>query len=330
MFELRRVSAILGLGMALASLGYSAYGEGESTCPIKAEVGSEWLATGTITKIDGPAFYLLGKDNLVYEVRAESSQSIVNDIDSTRYMPAIGNTLRVYGKVARGCLIYASKVRLLPESIVSPTDKTVSLTNGSGPAAKPPSKEMKIIIEREPGQPPVVAPPPATLPPADWEGRGLIMDIDYTGRALKVRTTSGQYTVHINASKLFNGARPIKLGTLNLGDAVVICGNICGPFEVSAQQVRVTRTRDEAQNAVPQRPASMVGIIDSIDYPSMTFSMQAAGPAIVVLADKGTIVQHQMCNMTFLDLKPGMRIKMSGYGNIGNGYVARQIVIISM
>ena len=121
------------------------------------------------------------------------------------------------------------------------------------------------------------------------------MDIDYTGRALKVRTTSRPVYRPYHRSKLFNGAKQIKLGTLNLGDAVVVCGNSVGPFEVSAQQVRVTRTRDEAQNAVPQRPASIVGIIDSIDYPSMTFTMQAAGPTIVVLADKDTVFQHQMC-----------------------------------
>jgi len=329
MIEHRQVWAILGLGMALCILTMSAYGDGELSCPIKPDVGGEWLATGTITKVDGPAFYMLGKDNQVYEVRAGGPRTIVNDIDGGRYTPTVGNTIKVFGKAAKGCLIDASRVRVLPERLVSPTDKTVTLTNGAS-AVDMPLGENKIVIEREPGQTPVIAQPPAALPAIDWVGRGLIMDIDYTGRALKVRTTSGQYTVHITGSKLLNGSKQIKLGVLNLGDAVMVCGNLCGPFEVSAQEVRVTRTRDEAQNALPQRPASIMGIIDSIDYPSMTFTMQAAGPTIVVLADRDTVFQHQMCSMTFADLKPGMRVKMSGYGNIGNGYVAQYVLIISL
>lgn len=329
MVRIRRVWAILGLGMALSAMGVYAFSDSQPSDSASSEVRGEWLATGTITKVDGPAFYMLGKDNQVYEVRAESPRAIVNDIGGARYTPVLGNTIRVFGKVARGHVIEASRVRALPEKLVPRTDKTLTLTNGGSDSSLP-LGENKIVIEREPGQAPVVARPLAAPPQADWEGRGLIMDIDYTGRTLKVRTTSGQYTVHITGSKLLNGAKSIKFGVLNLGDAVMVCGNLCGPFEVNAQQVRVTRTRDEAQNALPQRPASIMGIIDSIDYPSMTFTMQAAGPIIVVLADKDTVFQHQMCAMTFADLKPGMRVKMSGYGNIANGYVAQYVLIVSL
>lgn len=326
MTNLRRVLTILVAGVVSIGIAHSAYANGDA-CPIAASVGSEWLDTGTITKVDGPAFYMLGTDNQVYEVRAHNSRFIVNDNEGTAYIPTVGDNVRVFGTVAEGCKIEASRVRIFggPGVPAAPGGGPVTVLP---PAPITPERQVKIIIEKDPA--PSVAPQTAvTLPPADWEGRGLIMDIDYTGRTIKVRTSTGQYTVHISQAQMLHGARRVKLGSLNSGDAVRVVGNTRAANEINAHTVYVTRTREEAQNALPQTPISIVGVIESVDYPSMTFTMQTGGPELVVLADKDTVLQVYTKPAVFADLKPGTRVKMSGYGNLANGYVARHIQIIS-
>lgn len=318
----RRVQAILLLGMALIGFGYGARGA-DHPCPIILEVGSEWLATGTITKIDDSTFVMLGKDNQLYTVRAADSKFLVNDADGAKYVPKVGDIVRVFGKVAEKCRVVASRVRVFG---VLPAVLSMPAAPAQGPAPAP-KKETRIIIEK---QPQASAPSSIATCPPDWEGRGLLMDIDFVGHALKVRTSKGLFTINLHNARLIRGNRLVRLGSLNEGDALRVSGNIKGPFEVDAQSVQVTRTSSEAENALPQLPATFIGKIVSIDYPSMTFRMTTSSAPVVVLADIDTSIQNQHTPMSFLELKPGMRVNMSGNGNLGSGYVARHIQVISL
>lgn len=314
-----RRSIILTVGMMITAMSYTAWGA-RAPCPISLEKGRAWLATGVVTRVDGPVFYMLAKDNNVYMIDATNSLVLDGSSTGDNYTSRVGDTVRVYGAVASGCRIQAARVKLL---------KHDGARYGAGPSSKTPEKEIKIIIEKRPGPAPLTE-DHAQLPPANWEARGLIMDIDYTGSRLKVRTSDGLYSINIRNALIEKGGARIGLGSVNPGDAVRVVGNLVGLNEVSALQVRVTRTRDQAYNALPELPASVVGTIQQVDYPSMTFKMLTERSLITVLADAKTELQIQSKRMAFMDLRPGMRIKMSGYGNPQNGYVAHHIQIISL
>lgn len=316
----KRVIIILFVGMVLMTLSYTVW-SAQTPCPIGFNIGRTWLATGTVTKVDGPTFYLLGKDNLIYTISGDGSEVVVMGLTGGGYAPRVGDTVRVYGTVVDGCRIQAARIRLY---------KHDGSGYGAGPGVKAPDKEIKIIIEKRPAPPECGAETQVQACPTNWEARGLIMDIDYTGNRLKVRTSDGLYSVNVRNALLEKGGGRIGLGSVNPGDAVRVTGNLVGLNEIDARQVRVTRTRDEAYNALPELPASVIGVIQQIDYQSMTFKMLTERSLIVVLADTNTKLQIQNKRMAFMDLKPGMRIKMSGYGNPGNGYVAHHIQIISL
>lgn len=308
----KNISAVLILGIMLI-ITLFAVGA--------AQADRTWLATGTVTKIEGSIFYLLGKNNVVYTINAGQSEVIVDNFRSESYAVQVGDTVRVFGCKAYPKTIEAKRIRVLKRCPEATT--------------KEPEKEIKIIMQGTIPEPAVEGCGPAEPVAAQacenaWEGRGLINDIDYSGHRLKVQTSAGQFSINTGVATLSNGGRRIGFGLLNLGDAVRITGKLVGCNEIDASQVSVTRTRSDAENAVPQMPVSVGGVIQQIDYPSMTFKMRTEHSTIVVAADAKTIVQQQMDCSTFMCLKPGMRVKMSGYGSLATGFTAHHIQIISV
>lgn len=307
----KKISAVLVLGMVLISTLFAVQ---------TAQADRNWLATGTVTKVDGDTFYFLGRDNVVYAINAGQSEVIVNNFQSDCYTVRVGDTVRVFGCATDPKTIIAKRVRIIKRCAPE--------------AAEEPKKEIRVIMQGSlPGSEITGTGPVASVPQAaecNWEGRGLINDIDYSGYRLKVQTSAGQFSINTGSALLTNGSKRIRFGTLNLGDAVRISGRLVGLNEIDAQSVSVTRTRSEAENAVPQMPVSVAGVIQQIDYPSMTFKMRTEHSVIVVAADAKTIVQQQMDCEAFKDLKPGMRVKMSGYGSLATGFTAHHIQIISV
>ena len=308
------ISAVLVLGIVLISTLFAVP---------TAQADQTWLATGTITKIDGSTFYLLGKNNVVYTINAGQSEVIVDNFRLDCYTVRVGDTVRVFGCVDDPKIISAKRVRILKRC--GPTATT-----------EEPKKEIKVIMQGSQPEPategngPEVALAPQQCDRNSWEGRGLINDIDYSGYRIKVQTSAGQFSINTGSAFLTNGGRKIGFGRLNLGDAVRITGRLVGCNEIDAAQVCVMRTRSEAENALPQMPVSVAGVIQQIDYPSMTFKMRTASSTLVVAADANTVVQQQMDREAFMNLKPGMRVKMSGYGSLGTGFTAQHIQIISV
>ena len=313
----RKAIATLVLGLAFSAIAVQ-----PSSGQACGGVGCAWLATGTITRSDGSTFYLLGKDNTIYTIDASRAEMLSEFTTDSRSM-RVGDTVRVYGTMTGDRQVAASRVRVT--------------VHEATPADEPPKKEIKIIYERPQEQSPAegAGPEPEVQPQPDesrcrWEGRGLITDVDYTGKMLKLRTSAGQFTINICDAQLVHGCKQVALGRLSLGDAVRIVGTLAGTNEVDATQVRVLRTRTEAENSLPQMPISIAGVVQQVDYPSLTFRMWTETTPLVVMADQDTLVQHQQCRMTFKDLRPGMRIKMSGYGSLATGYAAKEILIISI
>jgi hypothetical protein len=316
----KETAVVIVVMMALTGLSQGARANDE--CAIDASVGSNWLATGVITRVDGSVLYLLGKDNQVYEVSTAGTEFVLDGAGPGNYVPMVGDTVRVYGDVARGCKIDATRVRIYRPDAGQPL--------GAGP-----QKEIKIIIEKEAPTPPPAAvpvPPQPTPPrePANWEGRGLIMNVSYAGRTINIRNSTAQFTIRVARAEIVDAGRLIGLGLLNIGDTVRVVGNLVGLNEIDAHRVSVTRASYDAQNALPETPISVVGLIETIDYPSMTFKLKTEGPTLVVMADVDTVIQFQSLRKAFMDLKPGYRVKMSGYGNLAAGYAARHIQIIGV
>jgi hypothetical protein len=282
-------------------------------------IGCTWLATGTITKVNGNTIYLLAKDNIVYTVLLKRTEVIFEDFATDDNSLRVGDTIRVYGTISGPQQIQASRIRVFSRK---PSSQTVSEPESD--------KLIKIIVEPEPIAEAGTKPPATDEQPANWSGRGLVTDIDYAGRMIKMRTSTGQYTINAANARLVHGNKIIGLGTLNQGDAVRITGRLVGLNEIDANEVRVVRTHIEAENALPQKPISVVGIIQQIDYPSFTFTMSTESAPITVLADVDTLVQLQGKKSAFMHLKPGMRVRMSGYGSLATGFAAKEIQIISI
>ena len=292
-----------------------------------ADAGPQWLATGTVTKIDGSTFYFLGKDNVIYTIDAAGSEVLVEDFDTDCYSLRVGDTVRVYGNVVAQGTIRAVRVRIFGRE---------QQTAGSAGAGPSPEKEIKIIIEKRAPEPLEPTEPPAGRPveprcPPNWEGRGLITGIDYTGHRVKIQSPCGNYSIDVGDALLTDGRYRIGLGRLNTGDAVKVTGVLMAHNEVAAERLDVARTYSEAQNAVPLLPISALGVIQQVDYASFTFKMGTRAGAIVVAADERTVIQqHQDDKLAFSALRPGMRVKMSGYGSLATGYAAQHIQIIGI
>ncbi len=294
---------------------------------------SNWLATGTVTKVDGYTIYFLSKDNIVFHVNA-SGAVMLCDSRITQGALRTGDKIRVYGTLTGSNKVRAARIRMLT-------------SGGYRNAAAAPSaeKEVRIVVEKESpdlaescAEPAVSTAQPDLQPdatrPADinltytWQGKGLITDVDYVGHQVKIRTSDGQFTINTNNAVMIQGTVRVGLGRLNRGDTLWVAGNEVAPNVVDGGMIRVLRTYTDAQNSVPSLPVSVVGVILNVDYPSRTFKMTGRSTWAVVSCDDNTIIQFQDVNKTFHDLKPGTKINMSGHGNLTDGYSAQRVQII--
>jgi len=314
-----RVLCFVLLGMLIIATGWAA--------PAK---GGSWLATGTVMKLDGNTVYFLGRDNAVY--RIDTSRTVMlSNTSSTDVEPRPGDLVRVFGCTTRAGEVKAARVRVLKSAGAK------SALGGSGPG-----KEVRIIVENDseeaggeaaqvgkcaPGLP---GPPLEQVPSTTWQGKGLISDIDYVGHQVKIQTSDGSFTVNVDNAIMVRGTVRVGLSRLNQGDAIWVSGNEVAPYVVDGRMIRVLRTATEAQNAVPMMPTSVVGVIQQIDYPSRTFKMTGRTTVGVVSCDDNTVIQFQQIKKCFVDLKPGTRINMSGYGNLTSGWAAQHIQIIAV
>lgn len=147
---------------------------------------------------------------------------------------------------------------------------------------------------------------------------------------LKCRHPAGNITINAGQAIISAGGQAIGIDRLDLGDTIYIQGSVAGPFEVDARTVRVLRTASDARNAVPLLPVSVIGKILQVDYSSRTFKMVGKVNQFIVSVDDNTVIQSEHILKSFNDLRPGMRINMSRYGNLTTGYAAQHIQIISV
>ena len=290
-----------------------------------------WLATGVVTKVETNALYMLGKDNRVYRVEVSDANIVSGDRDIRP-----GTTVRVFGRLTGKTAVCASRVRVLSGG------QGKAPVQGSGP-----QKEVRIVVEKESAEetesavktePPVGIPGPNAacgVPAAEpssttWQGKGLVMDIDFAAHQVKIQTSDGPFTINTDNAVMIRGTVRASLSQLNQGDTIWVAGNEVAPFVIDGKMIRLLRTYSEAQNAVASLPVSVVGVILQIDYPSRTFKMTGRCTTAVVSCDDNTVIQFQELKKTFSDLKPGTKINMSGYGNLNAGFAAQHIQIIGV
>lgn len=286
---------------------------------------ASWLATGTVTRADGNTIYFLSRYNVVFHIDAGGAV-IVSDVRPGDDVVRPGDTIRVLGTVIGPNRIKAARVRIL-RSAEGPIAGA-----GSGP-----EREVKIVVEKdgaEPSEDAAEQPQSTSSQPQEpcltytWQGKGVVTDVDYVGRQVKIQTSNGPFTINTDRAEMVRGTVRVGLGRLNRGDTIWVAGDEIAPNVVDGRMIRVLRTYSDAQNAVPTLPISVVGVILQIDYPSRTFKMTGRGASFVVSCDGDTVIQFQNIKKTFHDLKPGTKINMSGYGNLTDGYAAQHIQII--
>lgn len=290
------------------------------TCTANDKVGQTWLATGIVVKSEGSTFYLLGKDNIVYRIDGGKSEVFVDEAKASTDAWCVGDTARVYGVVQEPCKICAERVRVFKRD-----DASGAVTGAPVAPIAGSEKEVKIIIEKEQAQPAGTGAGETQPNSCNW--RGWVADINYGSRRISLQTTSGAYNIDIKSALILKGNAKTGLGILNQGDAVQVSGTVVGLNEVKAQSIEILRSRTDAQGALPQTPISVIGVIQQIDYPSMTFKMQTETTTIVVMADKNTCIQHYHDQASFCDLKAGTRVRITGSGSPATGYAAQQILI---
>ena len=293
-----------------------------------AQSSAGWLATGVVTKVGAHALYMLGKDNRVYRVDLAGANMVSGDREIRP-----GSIVRVYGRLSSKTEVCASRVRVMNDGHAKAAEQ------GAGP-----QKEVRIVVEKEPaGVPPPLEPPvgipgpnascgvPATEPPGTtWQGKGLVMDIDFAAHQVKIQTTDGPFVINTDNAVMIRGTVRASLSQLNQGDTIWVAGDEVAPYVIDGRMIRLLRTYSEAQNAVPTLPVSVVGVILQVDYPSRTFKMTGRSTTAVVSCDDNTVIQFQDLKKGFADLKPGTKVNMSGYGNLNAGYAAQHIQIIAV
>lgn len=292
------------------------------TIAVAAGATPSWLATGIVTRVDGDTLYFLSRGNSVFGVDVSGAR-ILSDVGKISPAIGVGDKVRVFGHESKPGTVRAEQIRVLDST------RPVSV-GGSGPG-----KEVRIIVEKESGEAPVyalpaspnLAPTPTTNVPL-WEGKGIVIDIDYVGHQVKVQTSDTNYTVDVDAAQMVRGTTRIRFGSLNLGDTIWVQGAIVAANVIDGRMIRVLRTVSEAQNAVPMLPISMVGVIQQVDYPSRTFKLAGPNTPVVVSVDDNTDIFFQAIKKQFNDLKPGTKINMSGTGSLATGYAAQHIQII--
>lgn len=289
---------------------------------VAAGASSSWLATGTVTKVDGDTLYFLSRGNSVFRIDTSSAR-IFTVKGEMNVAIGPGDKVRVFGCLTKPGAVRAARVRVLSSVAAAPAV-------GSGPG-----KVVKIIVEKEPAEavaqavPPNPCPPPA--PPCSvqcWEGKGIIIDIDYVGHQVKFQTSDTNYTVDVDNAQMVRGTVPVRFGSLNLGDTIWVQGTVVAANVIDGRMIRVLRPVAEAQNALPMLPVQMVGVIQQIDYPSRTFKMLGPSTTVIVSVDDNTDIYFQMNKKQFNDLKPGTKVSMSGTGSLATGYAAEHIQIV--
>lgn len=288
---------------------------------VAAGAAPSWLATGTVTKVDGSTLYFLSRGNSVFRIDTSAAR-IFSGGAELNITIGTGDKVRVFGYLTKPGSVRAARVRVL------------SSVGGASAVGSGPRKEVRIVVEKEPvavpqalpANPCPVAPPPCSV--QCWEGKGIVVDIDYVGHQVKVRTSDTSYTVDVDNAQMIRGTTRVRFGSLNLGDTIWVQGTIVAANVIDGRMIRVLRTVSEAQNALPLLPVSMVGVIQQIDYPSRTFKMAGPNTPVVVSVDDNTDIYFQMIRKQFNDLKPGTKINMSGSGSLATGYAASHIQII--
>lgn len=288
--------------------------------PVAAYANGAWLGTGVVTKINGNTFYLLSGDNNVYQIDGAGAQVFVGETGNLCCDLIVGQRVRVYGVQTAPKLIKAERVRVLDAG-----------TEGTGQPASGADKIVKVIVERPApvaGAGPAEEPATST-PEPNWSGMGLITSINYLGRQINMRTSTGGVSILVGNIPIIDGVKTIGLGLLNEGDAIRVQGIMSGGLnQVRALSITLLRSKSESESTPPQYPVSVAGIIRQVDYPSFTFTMTTGASPITVMADHDTIINEHHERMAFMNLRPGMKIKMSGYGSIATGYMAQHIQII--
>jgi hypothetical protein len=289
---------------------------GGKVCDYK---GCNWLATGVVTETLDTGFTILGRDGRTYWIGTTKAE-IVSDEPSAPGSLVVGDVVRAFGTIAGPEAIQAARVRVMRTA-----------TAGAG-ASPPQAPEIRIVVEKPQAdslvRSPEAAPECLIQPP--WENSGLVTEIDSTGGYVKIRTSTGEYTVNVTGAQLYDGAKRARLGRLSLGDSVRVTGYENGNRMIFAQQLTITMPRWQADSAIPQLPLSVAGMIQTVDYASFTFTMAVGGSVFQIMVDKDTVVQSEKRRAGFNELKPGMRVKMTGYGSPATGYAAQHIQIISV
>lgn len=295
-----------------------------------------WIATGKLTRRDGNILFMLARDNRIYRIDAANAQITLDRLPEEAVSLQVGDRIRTEGTQTAATEVRADQVliyvtdRPLPPAAPGPLPQQQELPPSALPEPSVPAQpgagpEAEAEVDLEPESPPL-----AVQHEAIWTNRGFISGISFRDNTFNLQTSKGTFTIEARAAFVSDGRRQLPLSDLSVGDAVRVYGDVTGLSRICAEQVVLLRLRPDIEGQLPVRPTAMRGKILSIDYPSFTFRMETDHLTVNVLVDDNTSVTMQGRILAFMDLRPGALVKVDGLGAPASGYVARNVVIVSM
>jgi len=298
---------------------------------------SSWVATGTITEITGATAYILMKDNQTYRVDSSSARVIVRGVETRYPSLRINDLAKVTGRKTGPLSVRAGRILIYP---VARGEVPPGLPQAPAPAPPPEPKATGARIisvhgeEKTPqgpaqpedyaAQPPSQTPKPPAPTVTDVR-RGLVADMWYDKQTMWLQTSEGLIAVDLAPAEVVYAGRTVSTGFLNPGDAVEVSGKQTGKGSVTAARVDILRRLEQPRATPNVQRRTFAGTIVSIDYPSYTFTMSGAPARTYVMVDKSSAIRDSNRAYRFTDLRPGTRVKITGYGSQASGYVAQEV-----
>jgi hypothetical protein len=169
---------------------------------------------------------------------------------------------------------------------------------------------------------------PVTEP--SFTGRGLVQDLHLTEGWITILTSDGTLVIDLDNALVYTKGKSTTKADISQGDAIYIAGDYVATGQIAATKIDILSKKSNADATKPASPVSEVGKIVSLDYSARTFTMDTATvPAVFVMVDDKTdLLSAGGKSMAFTALKPGTKVKVSGLGSYGTGFLAQSVIVI--
>lgn len=305
---------MVGLVIGLAAVSISmAVADGGLIISTNQPTAQQATISGVITARYGAMVTLKSVDGRLYTVNAQTAVVNLDGMQGNSLSLRVGDRAKVTGPLVDSNSLNATNIQ------ITLTPAEAATTHMSAGAGAGPSTAASDNVEM----------PSVGDSLGNWRSRGLVVGTKYRDRQLTIVTSTGSFMIDAKTATITRGARTVSIADINEGDVIRVWGDLSGLNRVSAERVEIIQGRHQLEAAVPLRNVAVKGVVTYIDYPSSTFKIDTGTNELRILADENTFIHVGFNRKAFMDLTIGQTLKISGVGNLGNGFVASEIIIVS-